>query len=75
MGKNNCEKGFCSYELSLVAGFRLYNGKEIKGKAASSTTIKTEDCQQNCQLSVMQGDLSKNGLGIYKDSILKIRYQ
>lgn len=72
--KNICEQGVCSHEVSIVAGFRLYSGQEVMGKAASSTNIKTEDCIQENQTFVVQGDLSKNTLGLLKDSILKVRY-
>jgi hypothetical protein len=75
MEKNVCDKGVCAHEVSLVAGYRLYIGQEVKGKAASSTTIKTEDCNQGCQLSVIHADLSKSTLGLLKDAILKVRYQ
>jgi hypothetical protein len=73
--KNVCEQGLCTHEVSFVAGFRLYSNKEVKGKAASGTTIKTEDCIQSCQLPVIQGDLSKNVLGLLSDAIIKVRYQ
>ena len=75
MEKSRCEGGGCSHEVSLIAGYRLYSGQEVKGKIASSTTIRTEDCRQECQLAVIQGDLSKNALPILKDTILKLRYQ
>jgi hypothetical protein len=75
MEKNRCEGGVCTHEVSLVAGYRLYTGKDVKGKIASSTNIKTEDCLQDCQIPVIQGDLSKNALGIFKDTIGKLRYQ
>jgi hypothetical protein len=73
--KNVCEQGVCTHDVALVAGFRLYTGSEVTGKAATSTTIKTENCIQNCQLSVIQSDVSKNALGLLKDAILKVRYQ
>ncbi len=73
--KNTCERGLCSHEVALVAGYRLYTGQEVKGKAASSTSIKTEGCRQESQVPVIQGDLSKSALGLFKDSILKLRYQ
>ena len=73
--KNNCTGGQCSHEVSLVAGYRLYAGRDVKGKAASSTTIRTEECRQDCQIPVIQGDLSKSALGMLKDVILKLRYQ
>jgi hypothetical protein len=73
--KNTCEKGVCTYDISFGAGFRLYVGQEIKGKAASGTTIKTENCLQNCQLSVIQGDLSKHASGLLNETVTKIRFQ
>jgi hypothetical protein len=73
--KNVCEKGVCTHEISLVAGFRLYAGQDVKGKAATSTAMKTENCTENCQPSVIQGDLSKTSLSLLKDAILKVRYQ
>lgn len=73
--KNLCEQGLCTYDLSLIVGFRLYADREVKGKAGTATTIKTEDCPETCQLSVVQGDLSKNSLGLIKDAILKVHYQ
>jgi len=75
LDKNSCVEGVCSYEISLLAGYRLYAGQEVKGKAGSKTTIKTEDCHQECQPPVIQGDLSKNTLPILRDAILKLHYQ
>jgi hypothetical protein len=75
LDKNSCAGGVCSYEVSLVAGYRLYAGQEVKGKSGSKTTIKTENCRQECQLPVIQGDLSKNALSILWDTILKLHYQ
>lgn len=72
--KSTCDQGLCSHEVSLIAGYRLYAGQEVKGKAGSKTSIKTEDCRQDCQPSVIQGDLSKSALGILKDAILKLHY-
>jgi hypothetical protein len=73
--KNLCEQGLCTHDVSLIVGFRLYAGQEVKGKAGTATTIKTEDCPETCQLSVVQGDLSKNALDLIKDAILKVHYQ
>jgi len=73
--KNVCDKGVCTHELSLLAGFRLYAGQEVKGKAGQKTTIKTADCREDSQPFIIQGDLSKTSLNILKDAILKIRYQ
>jgi hypothetical protein len=75
LDKNKCVQGFCSYDLNLVAGFRLYAGPDVKGKIASSTVTKTEDCQEECQIPVIQSDLSKNALTVYKDTIGKLRFQ
>ncbi|MEI6205393.1 MAG: hypothetical protein WCP20_01290 [Desulfuromonadales bacterium] len=75
MEKNKCDQGVCSHEVSLLAGYRLYAGQDVKGRAGSKTTIKTEDCRQEYQAPLIQGDLSKNALGILRDTILKPRYQ
>ena len=75
LDKNSCTQGVCSHEVSLVAGYRLYVGKEVKGKEGSKTTIKTEDCRQDSQVPIIQGDLSKNVLGILWDAVLKLHYQ
>jgi len=73
--KNTCEK-LCSHELLLVAGYRLYAGQEVKGKIAESTPIRSKvDYPQDCQTSIIQGDLSKSSLAILKDTIIKLRYQ
>ncbi|MEI6305365.1 MAG: hypothetical protein WCP33_00940, partial [Deltaproteobacteria bacterium] len=73
--KNNCNQGVCAHEVSMVAGYQLFVGQEKKGTSASKTTIKTENCRQENQTHVIQSDLSKNALGVLKDTILKLRYQ
>lgn len=73
--QNNCDQGFCTSEIAFIAGYRLYTGQDIKGKAGSKTIIKTENCGQTYQIAFIQGEMSKTALSILKEKIVTVHYK
>lgn len=71
---SNCDKGNCTIQINLAAGYRLYVNNDKKGGTASKTRINIEDCLQSAQTPVIQGELSKALLEPLKTNILTVHY-
>jgi hypothetical protein len=70
-----CENGDCDASVRLAAGYRLYLGQDKKGGAASETKLSIKQVREPALDPVIQGEVSKNALGLLKDNIVKVRYQ
>lgn len=67
------QAGECN--ITLAVGFRLYEGQEKKGAAASQTKLTLSDVQETVLEQTIQCEISKNALGLLKDNIMKVQYQ
>ncbi len=74
LDEKKCEKGYCSFAVSMALGYRLYAGTERKAAVATNTKITIEDCRETSQEAVIQGDLSKHASAPLKSNILKMHY-
>lgn len=72
--KRLCENGDCDVSVRLAAGYRLYLGQDKKGGAASETKLTIKQVREPALDSVIQGEVSKNALDLFKDNITKMRY-
>jgi hypothetical protein len=70
-----CEAGACDATVSLGSGYRLYQGSDKKGAAATATKITIRQVRESSLDPVIQGEISKHALGLLKDNIVKVQYR
>lgn len=69
-----CENGDCSAEVLMAIGYRLYEGKDKKGGAASETKLSIKQIREPAFDSVIQSEISSNALELLKANVAKTRY-
>jgi hypothetical protein len=73
--KRECENGSCDLGVSLATGYRPYRGQEKQKATAQETTINIKQCRENAIDPIVQNYLTKNLLGILKETAPRVRFQ
>lgn len=73
--KRECDKGVCHLDVSLATGYRPYRGQEKLKATAKETSITIEQCRENAVDPVIQSNLTKNLMGILKETAPRVRFQ